>query len=419
MRMNRTHATDRLIASAMLLLASLVLFMGLTFAWFTETVTNTGNVIKTGTLDVSLQKDAVDGDDTSWDKVTESAPVFNDLTFEPGKSVAVNLRVVNTGDLAAKYELRFANVETTEDLDKVLEVSVGGTSLGTLSDMVADGTAIAKGNVGAKGQTDATADIGQLVISMPESTGNNYQGAEVTFDLAFVATQASAEKDGFGSNQYDSGATMPAVTEADLRAAVAKGGIVALGSNLELEAAEGSDKVEPLAVTGADVTLDLSGKTVTNTDDIWTDNANWSIFSARADSNLTLQGNGAVRAKANDCFAADVCDGGKLTIKDGTYVGNLSAIYVEEGELVIEGGTFSIQQLKSGSGEERYRETLNCYDKNYQNGTAKITVKGGTFMNFNPAASAAEPGGANLVADGYKVVSEVRDGATWYTVVPE
>lgn len=134
---------------------------------------------------------------------------------------------------------------------------------------------------------------------------------------------------------------------------------------------------------------------------------------------MTLQGNGAVRAKANDCFAADVCDGGKLTIKDGTYVGNLSAIYVEEGELVIEGGTFSIQQLKSGSGEERYRETLNCYDKNYQNGTAKITVKGGTFMNFNPAASAAEPGGANLVADGYKVVSEVRDGATWYTVVPE
>lgn len=415
--MSRTHAKDRLIASAMLLLASLALFMGLTFAWFTETVTNTGNVIKTGTLDVSLLKNAVDGDDTSWDKVTESDPVFKDLTFEPGKSVAVNLRAVNTGDLAAKYELRFADVETTKDLDKALEVSVGGTSLGTLSEMVANGTAIAQGNVGAKGQTDATADIGQLVISMPESEGSNYQGAEVTFDLAFVATQASAEKDGFGNDQYDAGATMPTVTESDLRDAVTKGGIVALGSNLKLEAAEGSDKVKPLVVSDADVTLDLSGKTVTNKGDIWSDSG-WSIFSARANSNLTLQGDGAVRAKGNDCYAADVQGGGKLTIKGGTYVGNISCVYVHDGELVIEGGTFSIQQL-DGEGVHGHRFLLNCLDKNCRNGTAKITVKGGTFKNFNPADNAAEGAGTNFVADGYKVVSEVRDGATWYTVVPE
>ena len=409
--MNRTRVTDRLVASVMLLAASLVLLAGLTFAWFTDTVTNTGNVIETGTLQVELQKDAVDdGGAVAWSDVTESEPVFNDLAFEPGKSVAVNLQAVNTGDLAAKYELRFSNVSATQDIDKVLEVSLGGTSLGTLSDMVANNTAIAQGRVGAKDRADAVAEIGQLVISMPEGAGNSYQGAEVTFDLAFVATQATAEKDGFGSDQYDAAATVP-VTDVV--------GFFALGSDLTLEAADGADKAEPFAVGNADVTIDFAGKTVANVDDVWTDKANWSIFSARAGSNLTLQGNGIVHAKANDCYAVDVCDGGKLTIKDGTYVGNLSAIYVEEGELIIEGGTFSIQQLKSGTGEERYRETLNCYDKNYQNGTAKITVKGGTFMNFNPAASTAEPGGANFVAEGYKVVSEVRDGATWYTVVPE
>lgn len=418
--MNRTRVTDRLVASVMLLAASLVLLAGLTFAWFTDTVTNTGNVIETGTLQVKLQKDAVDdGGAVAWADVTETEPVFNDLTFEPGKSVAVNLQAVNIGDLAAKYELRFANVSATQDIDKVLEVSVGGTSLGTLSDMVANNTAIAQGRVGAKDRADAAAEIGQLVISMPESAGNSYQGAEVTFDLAFVATQAAAEKDGYGNDQYDAAATVPVTDVVGLRNAIAASGIFALGSDLTLEAADGADRAEPFAVDNADVTIDFAGKTVANIDDVWTDKANWSIFSARAGSNLTLQGNGTVHAKANDCYAVDVCDGGKLTIKDGTYVGNLSAIYVEEGELIIEGGTFSIQQLKPGTGEERYRETLNCYDKNYQNGTAKITVKGGTFMNFNPAASTAEPGGANFVAEGYKVVSEVRDGATWYTVVPE
>ena len=54
---------------------------------------------------------------------------------------------------------------------------------------------------------------------------------------------------------------------------------------------------------------------------------------------------------------------------------------------------------------------------NHANGTAKITVKGGTFVNFNPADCQAEGAHTNFVADGYTVKSEAHGSDTWYTVV--
>ena len=62
---------------------------------------------------------------------------------------------------------------------------------------------------------------------------------------------------------------------------------------------------------------------------------------------------------------------------------------------------------------------INCIDAAYKNGTATISVKGGTFVNFDPSA---DPEGADTtyVAEGYKVVSDTRsNGDVWYTVVAE
>ena len=64
-----------------------------------------------------------------------------------------------------------------------------------------------------------------------------------------------------------------------------------------------------------------------------------------------------------------------------------------------------------------YEFVLNCYD-DYKEGTAKITVTGGTFENFNPADCAAEGEDTNFVANGYTVTFEGRQD-TWYTVVPQ
>lgn len=166
------------------------------------------------------------------------------------------------------------------------------------------------------------------------------------------------------------------------------------------------------------VTIDLNGKTLSNSEDIWDDNENvktWSIISVRDGGNLTVTGNGKIDAKENDCYDFDVC-GGKLTIENGTFVGNVSAVYVHHGEATIKGGSYSIKQLDPKTHDERF--TLNLLDENGKNGTAKITVSGGEFKKFDPAHSDSENPEKNYLAEGYK--SQLKSGSTEiYEVVAE
>lgn len=193
--------------------------------------------------------------------------------------------------------------------------------------------------------------------------------------------------------------------EASLRALFATGGEAILTEDLVLD--------KTVAVeTGKEVVLDLNGKTISNTTDIWNTAANdWSLLSVRGGS-LTIKGAGTLQAKENDCFAVDVMDGGKVVIEDGTYVGNVHAVYVFEGSVEIKGGKYSIQQ-PSGL-PSPYGYVLNCYDANCKNGTAKIMVSGGEFVKFNPADCAAEGAHTNFLADGYMSV-EAEEGV--WTVV--
>ena len=98
-------------------------------------------------------------------------------------------------------------------------------------------------------------------------------------------------------------------------------------------------------------------------------------------------GTGTLLAKENDCFAVDVRDGSALIIESGTYVGNISSVYVHTGIAYINGGYYKVQQT---SGINGYGETINCYDANFKNGTAKVIISGGSFYNFDPT-DAAEP----------------------------
>ncbi len=177
-----------------------------------------------------------------------------------------------------------------------------------------------------------------------------------------------------------------------------------------------------IKVDGSKVTINANGKTVANTADIWNEGTGaWSLVSAQGGAALTVKGNGTFKAKENDCFAVDVQDGSELVIEDGTFIGNVHAVYVYEGTAYIKGGFYSVQQ-KYSDASKADEFVLNCYDDNRKNGTAKIIVTGGTFVNFNPANCQAEGAHTNFVAEGYKVVSETKekeDGTTevWYTVV--
>ena len=167
------------------------------------------------------------------------------------------------------------------------------------------------------------------------------------------------------------------------------------------------------------VTLDMNGKTFKNTKDLWDEsNSNWSLVSVRNGGNLTITGNGSFMAKANDCYAVDVQDGSTCTIENGTFNGNMHAVYVQEGTLYVKGGSYSIQQ-KYPDASKADEFVLNCYDKNREKDTAKIIVTGGTYDNFNPADCWAEGEHTNFLAEGYETVqSKSNDGnTTYYTVV--
>ena len=155
----------------------------------------------------------------------------------------------------------------------------------------------------------------------------------------------------------------------------------------------------------------LNGKTISNTADLWDvpneDAGNWSLLSVKGGT-LTIKGAGTLQAKENDCYAVDVQNGGTVVIEDGTYVGNIHAVYVFEGIAEIKGGKYSIQQTYPDAAKA-YGFVLNCYDANRENGTAKILVSGGEFVKFNPADCWAEGAGTNFVVAGYKSVASGTD----------
>lgn len=156
-----------------------------------------------------------------------------------------------------------------------------------------------------------------------------------------------------------------------------------------------------------EIVLDMNGKRLYNTSEIWdTSKNNWSIISVGQNGKLTIKGEGTIDALENDCYAIDVVDGGKLVIENGTFIGNISAVYVFKGTAEIKGGEYSIQQL---SDHKDYRFTLNCRDEYYKAGTAVFTVTGGVFHNFNPANCLAEGSNTNFVAEGY--TSTLQEGS--------
>lgn len=176
----------------------------------------------------------------------------------------------------------------------------------------------------------------------------------------------------------------------------------------------GDIDVQRTLVVTKKLTLDLAGHKLYNTKDLWDaptekDN-NWSLISVRENGDLTIIGNGTLDAKKDDCYAVDVQDEtAKATLENGTFVGNITTVYVFEGTLVVKDGSYSIKQLNSNGVQNQYGLTINCYDQNYKNGTAKVLITGGTFAHFNPVDNAAEGTGTNFATSGYETV-EGTDG---------
>ena len=142
----------------------------------------------------------------------------------------------------------------------------------------------------------------------------------------------------------------------------------------------GVDVTEQIVINKS-ITLDLSGYTIRNTADIW-DKVN-SLILIDDGANVTVTGNGTIAAKENDCYTFNVKGNSTLTIENGTFIGNVSVVQVESGNLVINGGNFSLLQKWNDSS----MYLINCIDDAFASGDAKVAIKGGTFADFDPNVS--------------------------------
>ena len=445
-RKNLTRSA--LFTSILSLLLCVSMLVGTTFAWFTDEVVTGMNTIAAGNLDVELLASGA-----SVDSTTE---LFDDVTlWEPGVVVYENLQVVNKGTLALKYQmsLNFGNENELDGhkLSEVLKISV--------VDKIADGAtrqqvleaAKASANVGTlqdfyvtgeleAGQNDAEQAVVIFWEPNDNTTDNLYNAnngqttsdekpLHIEFGVKLEATQLMHEEDSFG-NDYDNVSFAPNYSAlVDMRGE---------SSNYILT----SDLIADDYIYFGDNTnntISLNGKTLT------AENKNqWLLVGQGANCTLTIDGTGTVNANKG-IFASSSgtvnLNGGTyqlgetsekahlysqnsatIVINDGTYISedpNSAIVYCINGFIEINGGFF--QNTANPN-----QALLNMGNNLKYVDNQKITLRGGTFVNWNPMDSAFARPWTNpdvpaliVLAEGYKMISETQaNGDVWYSVVP-
>ncbi len=255
--------------------------------------------------------------------------------------------------------------------------------------------------------TEAVRDITVPNVPVQKNHRTNIVGNLFTEDVNFlVIIDERFDQPDYNVNTNGEQILTSNMTTEKINELIARGGNFALEGDLDLTA--------PIVVpTGADVTLNLNGHKIYNTNDIWENGVAYELISVEG-GNLTINGEGQVIAKENDCYCVDVW-AGSVVINGGDYSGNVSAVYVYQGQAIINDGSFTIQQLSNGFNDYRYE--LNLYDANGKNGTASITVYGGKYYQFDPANNLAENPQVNFLGqpeNSLPLTTALEDG--WYVV---
>lgn len=223
--MNTTKKS--LLLSIVSLLLCATMLVGTTWAWFTDSVTSTGNRIVSGSLKVDL----LHYSDAQWVSLKDNPnhKILDYDLWEPGHTRYERIKVENLGNLALKYQISAqvaaataVNGQGGERLSDVIDVYVcaGDSTPASFAELQADanwrrtgtltsflyGAGFASGSLVPGVAADETVSI---AFHMQESAGNEYQNLSVgDIHLTLVATQYTYESDSFG-DQYDHDSIFP------------------------------------------------------------------------------------------------------------------------------------------------------------------------------------------------------------------
>lgn len=423
-----------IVACGAALAVSAAALAGTTFAWFTDSITNEGNRIQAGSLKIGgyaydlgeggMSVSVPEASDTPFvfeaegmNLKTSSDPIVNENNFAPGDINAKLLEVVNEGSLDAMVKLNFVVGGSLTDAlwFDFVAVADDGTVTGqfmqrpmsSISELTAREFEI------SANETLRFA----LIYGMYTSAGNEYQDGVFTADVTILAKQTAEGAD------YVAAAT----SESELKTALASGGNVTLAGDISVATDKEYNDPEralPLMDVRKDTVIELNGQTVALNPEDYTDISipyTPVLFAVYDGATLTLNGEGTVNAEAamNNSYGINVM-GGTLVINGGEYYGAMSAVQVQTGKAIINGGFFDLAPTVKKVAPQYVTYLINGIDDNFANGSAEIEIRGGTFVNVNPAESWSEiEKPISFVADGYTVISAKQsNGDVWYTVVP-
>ena len=207
--MNNKRATKRaLLTSVMALVMCVVMLVGTTFAWFTDTASTGVNKIQAGNLDIELEMKNASG---GWDKAEGKTLQFKkaagheseEVLWEPGCRYELpELRIVNKGNLALKYKVIINGIEGDAKLNEAIDWTI---TYGNENDKLTDDINKFEYKMLPKAAGDADYPSQTFTIkgTMKKEAGNEYQGLSIDgIGITVVATQYTYEKDSI-DDQYD------------------------------------------------------------------------------------------------------------------------------------------------------------------------------------------------------------------------
>ena len=393
--MNNKRATKRaLLTSVMALVMCVVMLVGTTFAWFTDTASTGVNKIQAGNLDIEVEYRTTA--DSNWKTLDNATDLFGaaDTRFEPGHTRVVELKIKNAGNLALKYKIGMNVVSETAGINKdddpyklsnYLKVATTAIMACNTGNPTTDATAAwfdtavfkrdfslwkNEQNFGSfeleKTETGVVNQLlpnGEVVLGMkvwmPESVGNEANAktpgdaASISFGLNILATQYTVERDSFGT-QYDKDATYPVVDAAALAASVAD--LANEGNkNVVVSVAQDMDNTAGIKTAkGNTLTMDLNGKSV-------------GVSYGQGSTNTTTNG-------------MQLLQGSTVTLKNGTYKANhgndadhnIAILIQNYSNLTIENCTLDMREANDTAGNSKgtsYALSTNC---------GEVVIKGET-----------------------------------------
>ena len=296
-------------------------------------------------------------DGSKQDIYAELTSLVNDGEPVDGEKLSVKY---DDYSMVSKYILKGAwtvNAGQDVEIDNTVEFAAGSSLKIATGASVTLKNVIVAANVNWTGRTadGSTLNIENITFNKNTTTGAYYNVTVKDLTVNGVTPQVEL-----------------------LKQAAANGGIVTLTDDATLD--------ESLSIN-KNLEINLNGKKIETGDvelSIIVDNAN-----------VVFKGTGSVESNNQNMIV--VQNKGNVTIKGGTFDGTLFTR--TKGTLLIEGGYFMNTGLDATAFGAPQYTCLNEKDDN--RGT--IEVKGGTFLNFNPANNWSEGENTNFLGEGYTV----------------